>query len=315
VLQAGSTGNRKRRLQFLLTMGLAWAVIGSLIATMMSSVGPCYFGLTYSGPDPFAEHVAYLRGVAASVGETVRLPFTTTVLQDMLWKSYATNDFGMVRGISAAPSMHIASTWIIARLAWDMGKAARIAGCAFLGFIFIGSIHLGWHYAIDGYMAMALAWTLWRSVGWLLNRPMVQAFLWPSPRQSARCRPRSTSPHPCRGALRLARQHRRLVGREQPGFLLIALYLIGADRCRPGSARRTARSTAWLRYEGYIADLRRDAAVAFILYILHLSLVRKISIQTSEAGAWSAPSSFARTHLWRCRSLPSGRCWRAPSRW
>ena len=180
VMQAGASGNRKRRLQFLLTMALAWAVIGSLIATMMSSVGPCYFGLTYGGPDPFAEQVAYLRGVASSVAETIRLPFTTTVLQDMLWQSYATNDFGMVRGISAAPSMHIASTWIIARLAWDMGRTARIAGCAFLGFIFIGSIHLGWHYAIDGYMSVVLAWLLWRTVGWLLNRPAVQAILWPA---------------------------------------------------------------------------------------------------------------------------------------
>ena len=180
VLQAGATGNRKRRLQFLLTMGLAWALIGSLIATMMSSVGPCYFGLAFGGADPFAEQVAYLRGVATSVAETIRLPFTTTVLQDMLWQSYSTNDFGMVRGISAAPSMHIASTWIIARLTWDMDKKARIAGCAFLGFIFIGSIHLGWHYAIDGYMAVVLAWMLWRLVGWLLNRPAVQAFLWPA---------------------------------------------------------------------------------------------------------------------------------------
>jgi PAP2 superfamily len=187
VLQAGATGNRKRRLQFLLTMALAWAVVGSLIATMTSSVGPCYFGLAYpGGPDPFAEQVAYLRGVASGVAETIRLPFTTTVLQDMLWQSYSTNDFGMVRGISAAPSMHIASTWIIARLAWDMGKAARIAGCAFLGFIFIGSIHLGWHYAIDGYMAVALAWTLWRLVGWLLNRPAVQGFLWPTEADEAR---------------------------------------------------------------------------------------------------------------------------------
>lgn len=180
VLQAAATGNRKRRLQFLLTMALTWAVVGSLIATLMSSVGPCYFGLTYDGPDPFAEQVAYLRGVAAGVAETIGLPFTTTVLQDLLWQSYSTNGFGMVRGISAAPSMHIASTWIIARLAWDMGKAARIAGCAFLGFIFIGSIHLGWHYAIDGYMAVALAWLLWRTVGWFLNRPAVQAFLWPA---------------------------------------------------------------------------------------------------------------------------------------
>jgi hypothetical protein len=180
VLQAGAAGNRKRRLQFLLSMALAWAVIGSLIATMMSSVGPCYYGLTYAGADPFAAQVAYLKGVAASVAESIRLPFTTTVLQDLLWQSYSTNDFGMVRGISAAPSMHIASTWIIARLAWDMGKAARLAGCAFLGFIFIGSIHLGWHYAIDGYMAVALAWALWRLVGWLLNRLAVQAFLWPA---------------------------------------------------------------------------------------------------------------------------------------
>jgi hypothetical protein len=186
VLQAGATGNRKRRLQFLLTMGLAWALIGSLIATMMSSVGPCYYGLAFGGADPFAEQVAYLRGVATSVAEAIRLPFTTTVLQDMLWQSYSTNDFGMVRGISAAPSMHIASTWIIARLAWDMGKAARIAGCAFLGFIFIGSIHLGWHYAIDGYMAVALAWMLWRLTGWLLNRPAVQAFLWPAEPDEAR---------------------------------------------------------------------------------------------------------------------------------
>jgi hypothetical protein len=76
--------------------------------------------------------------------------------------------------------MHIASSWVIARLAWDLGRRARICGCLFLAFIFVGSIHLGWHYAVDGYMAVAMAWALWRSVGWLLDRPAVQAFLWPA---------------------------------------------------------------------------------------------------------------------------------------
>ncbi|MEZ5830641.1 MAG: phosphatase PAP2 family protein [Dongiaceae bacterium] len=179
VLMAGAARNRKRRMQFLLSMALAWAVIGSLLATFMSSAGPCYYGLVVDGPDPYAPLMDYLHGVAAGVSQTIHLPFTTTVLQDMLWQSYATNDFGMVRGISAAPSMHIASTWIIARLAWDMGKRARIAGCLFLAFIFVGSIHLGWHYAVDGYMAVALAWALWRAVGWLLNRSAVEALLWP----------------------------------------------------------------------------------------------------------------------------------------
>ena len=33
--------------------------------------------------------------------------------------------------------------------------------------------------AIDGYLAVAAAWMLWRLVGWLLDRPALQAFLWP----------------------------------------------------------------------------------------------------------------------------------------
>jgi hypothetical protein len=64
-------------------------------------------------------------------------------------------------------------------LSWDLGRRARIAGSLFLALVFIGSIHLGWHYAVDGYLAVAFAWALWRLTGWLLNRQAVQALLWP----------------------------------------------------------------------------------------------------------------------------------------
>ena len=30
--------------------------------------------------------------------------------------------------------------------------------------IFLGSIHLGWHYAVDGYLAFALAYAVWRAM-------------------------------------------------------------------------------------------------------------------------------------------------------
>jgi hypothetical protein len=179
VLQSGAAGNRQRRMQFLLTMALAWALIGSLAATLMSSAGPCFYALVVGGPDPYAPLMDYLRGVGATLKEW-HLPFTAKVLQDLLWDSYATNGFGVAKGISAAPSMHIASSWIIWRLSWEFGRRARIAGSLFLAFIFIGSIHLGWHYAVDGYLAVAFAWALWRLVGWLLRRPAVQAFLWPA---------------------------------------------------------------------------------------------------------------------------------------
>jgi hypothetical protein len=184
VLQACSLGDPKRRMKYLLTQVLAWALIGNLAATLMSSAGPCYYGLVVGGPDPYAPLMGYLRDVAANLslsafGINMHLSFTALMLQDLLWQSQIDGDFGIAKGISAAPSMHIASSWIIWRLAWSMGRTARIFGSAFLAFIFVGSIHLGWHYALDGYLAVAGAWALWRLTGWLLDRPAVQALLWP----------------------------------------------------------------------------------------------------------------------------------------
>lgn len=184
VLQACATGDRKRRMHYLLTMALAWALIGNLAATLLSSAGPCYYGLVVAGQDPFAPLMGYLREVAANLsfrafGQEIHLSFTTLMLQDLLWQSQISGDYGIAKGISAAPSMHMASSWIIWRLSCSMGKAARLFGSVFLLFIFVGSIHLGWHYAIDGYLAVAAAWMLWRLTGWLLDRPALQAFLWP----------------------------------------------------------------------------------------------------------------------------------------
>lgn len=186
VLQAGAAGNRQLRLRFLLSMALAWVLVGSLAATLLSSAGPCYYALVVNGPDPYAPLMAYLRGVAdnLTIGD-VKLPFTALMLQDLLWQGYSAGDHSIAKGISAAPSMHLASTWLIWRLAWTMGRPARIFGSCFLAFIFIGSIHLGWHYAVDGYIAIVLAWAIWRAVGWLLDRARVQAFLWPRAAASA----------------------------------------------------------------------------------------------------------------------------------
>jgi hypothetical protein len=190
VLQACATGNRKRRMQYLLTMALAWSLIGNLAATLMSSAGPCYYGLVVGGPDPYAPLMSYLHNIAYSLswsafGHELHVPLTALVMQDLLWTGHVSRDFGIAQGISASPSMHIASAWIMWRLAWSMGRTARILGSVFLAFIFVGSIHLGWHYAIDGYLAAAAAWVLWRLTGWLLERPAVQSLLWPERMGSA----------------------------------------------------------------------------------------------------------------------------------
>jgi hypothetical protein len=182
VMQAASTGERRRRMQFLLTMALSWTLIGNVAATFLSSVGPCYYALVFGGPDPYQPLMTYLRDVADALkftvgGREIQVPFLTLVLQDILWQSQVDGDFGLAKGISAAPSMHVASSWIIARLAWSLGRPARIFGSLFLLLILVGSVHLGWHYAMDGYIAIACAWALWRLVGWWLERPRVETFL------------------------------------------------------------------------------------------------------------------------------------------
>jgi hypothetical protein len=192
VLQACATANRKLRMQYLLTTALAWVLMGNLAATLMSSAGPCFYGYVAGGTDPYLPQMAYLRDVSANLslgifGYEIRLPFTALMLQDLLWQSRINGDFGIAMGISAAPSMHVASSWMICRLAWTMGRPARIFGSLFLLFVFVGSIHLGWHYAVDGYLGVAGAWILWRFTGWLLDRPVAQSWLWPD-------RIRGTSP-------------------------------------------------------------------------------------------------------------------------
>ena len=183
LLQITSTRDRRLRAQFLIVSVLAWTLLGGLGAILLSSAGPCYYALVVGLPDPYAAQVAYLRETVEGTvvfGQEIHL--IAVRVQDMLWDFYQAGDVGFGRGISAAPSMHIASTWMIARMAQCYGRKAAIAGWSFFGVIFFGSIHLGWHYAVDGYISIISVWALWRLTGWWLDRPRVKAFLFSAAR-------------------------------------------------------------------------------------------------------------------------------------
>jgi divalent metal cation (Fe/Co/Zn/Cd) transporter len=40
----------------------------------------------------------------------------------------------------------------------------------FAAIILLGSVHLGWHYALDSYAAIIGAWLVWVGFGWTINR-------------------------------------------------------------------------------------------------------------------------------------------------
>lgn len=148
------------RMHFLFAFVLTWAVGGNLVATLFSSAGPVYFGLLGLGEvyDPLLSHLT----VHAETG------FVTVVeTQDLLWKFHTMET--SVNGISAFPSMHVASSVLMAIFAFKWSRLAGYLMSAFALIIMIGSVLLAWHYAVDGYAGAVIACVSWLIAGWFVR--------------------------------------------------------------------------------------------------------------------------------------------------
>lgn len=166
-----STSRPRLRMQYLVTGVLQWALLGSLLATILSSVGPAFYGRIAGGPDPYAPLLQYLRSV------DLDQPLWAVQTQDLLWQCHVHGDFLAGCGISAMPSMHVATAFSFVLFAFGMNRWLGAIFAVYCALIFIGSVHLGWHYSSDGYVGIIGTWIIWLSVGWILDRPTIRNWL------------------------------------------------------------------------------------------------------------------------------------------
>jgi hypothetical protein len=157
-LVAVISSDRRLREQYLLSFFGCWIVLGSIAAIGLASVGPCYYGLLYPD-DPYAPLMSYLR----SVDEVY--PIWALSTQDMLWDQHISRSPGLGSGISAMPSLHLAIATLNALLLSRLSRIAGILGWLYVLMILVGSVHLGWHYAIDGYASIAAVPVIWWAAG------------------------------------------------------------------------------------------------------------------------------------------------------
>jgi hypothetical protein len=160
-LQAFDTKNPMLRMRLLLSFLLSWVVIGTLGAIAFSSMGPCFDRGIADHSSPYSPLMDYLRQA------NEEFPIWALNAQDKLWASYQTNQATIGSGISAMPSMHVAIATLLALFGWHYSRLAGIMLTMFAVVIFIGSIHLAWHYALDGYVGALAAWMIWWLVGTL----------------------------------------------------------------------------------------------------------------------------------------------------
>lgn len=162
--QAFTTRDPRLRMQFFLSFVLTWVLLGSLMATLLSSVGPVYYGRLTGLPDPYAPLIDYLHAASE-----VSVIWVLTV-HDALWESQMMGTYTFGSGISAMPSIHVSAAVLIALLGWRVDRRLGIAFTVFAVVIMIGSVHLAWHYAIDGYVAAVLTVVIWHLCGWWVAR-------------------------------------------------------------------------------------------------------------------------------------------------
>ena len=151
------------RRRFFLSFVLAWFVLGVLLATIFSSAGPAFYGRVTGLPDPYAVLLARLHAVPAEWTGAAEL-------QDALWHSHVMGRAHVYDAISAMPSLHVAVPTLYALAAPRRWQRLLLAAYAIL--IWIVTVALGWHYAVDGYVAAAGMGLIWCFSGWVVRRQM-----------------------------------------------------------------------------------------------------------------------------------------------
>jgi hypothetical protein len=75
-----------------------------------------------------------------------------------------------VGGIAAMPSLHVGLAFLFALVGWRKHPVLGILLGIFALLVFLGTVELAWHYAIDGYVAVLAVGAIWLAVGWAMRR-------------------------------------------------------------------------------------------------------------------------------------------------
>lgn len=146
------------RIRFLNAFFLLWLIAGVFVAFAFSSAGPVYYERLGLG----ADYAPLMTSLYAAAEHHQIWALST---QETLWEGFIGARKGSA-GISAFPSLHVATSVLVAIYATHCKSKFVIPAWIFAAGILLGSVVLAWHYAVDGYAGALLAILIWKITDW-----------------------------------------------------------------------------------------------------------------------------------------------------
>jgi hypothetical protein len=155
--------SRRLTATFFTSLMLSWLIGGIGMAYLLSAAGPVFAHLTDRA---LAERFTPLRAELITL-----LGRDNLVLTSQRYLSAGLNVKVALKGggVSAMPSMHIATATLCLMAA--RGTRWFWLALLFLGLTFFGSVYLGYHYAVDAPVAVAVAIVCWKMAGSIYPGP------------------------------------------------------------------------------------------------------------------------------------------------
>jgi hypothetical protein len=136
-----------RRKNFLLACGLLW-LSGSWIYVAVPAVGPCY--ATPEVYAPIREAIPNATALQASLLRNYRAVLAS--------RDGTRREIRPLLAVAAMPSLHVGAHFLCALWTWRHARRLFLPCALATGLTFFGSLVTGWHYAVDGYAGLLLAW-------------------------------------------------------------------------------------------------------------------------------------------------------------
>jgi len=157
------------RQQYLLSFLLSWFFLGSIMALLLSSAGPCFLNHLKPSNNTYLPLLEILESQMQFLDNIPFYQGNVINVQNYLWDIYVNGDTNIGAGISAMPSMHVSSSVLMALGAYQVNRTVGMLFWIYALIIQIASVHLGWHYAVDGYFSFIATLFVWFSVKLFLS--------------------------------------------------------------------------------------------------------------------------------------------------